>query len=339
MARKTHNEVAVGITVLVVLVLAIYIVVVLADWSSLFAVQQEITVRLPYKVGLRGLSDGSPVHLGGVKVGQITHTEISKLDPTNTGTDDVYVFFTMKIPQQYPLRRDCILVPQSSVLGGQSLLSIEDLGQEGEMIKDGQTVDLILADSVMDAIKREFDSGNPDSILALVKYEVNRDNADSIVASLKKAVAQLEKSISAVSGQIQQTLAKADSALDTAQSALEDLKEFVGDERIDRIVRNMAEISVNMKLTSQEVRRAPWRLLYKPNKKEFKIQALVDSAGAFVAGAERLDSAALCLQKMIATADNKVLIDEDRIKSMVSELEASFEQFQKVEQKFWEELK
>ncbi len=90
---------------------------------------------------------------------------------------------------------------------------------------------------------------------------------------------------------------------------------------------------------SQEVRRAPWRLLYKPNKKEFKIQALVDSAGAFVAGAERLDSAALCLQKMIATADNKVLIDEDRIKSMVSELEASFEQFQKVEQKFWEELK
>ena len=339
MARKTHNEVAVGITVLVVLVLAIYIVVVLADWSSLFAVQQEITVRLPYRVGLRGLSDGSPVHLGGVKVGQITRTKISKLDPTNTGTDDVYVFFTMKIPQQYPLRRDCILVPQSSVLGGQSLLSIEDLGQEGEMIKDGQTVDLILADSVMDAIKREFDSGNPDSILALVKYEVNRDNADSIVASLKKAVAQLEKSISAVTGQIQQTLAKADSALDTAQSALEDLKEFVGDERIDRIVRNMAEISVNMKLTSQEVRRAPWRLLYKPNKKEFKIQALVDSAGAFVAGAERLDSAALCLQKMIATADNKVLIDEDQIKSMVSELEASFEQFQKAEQKFWEELK
>ena len=339
MARKTHNEVAVGITVLVVLVLAIYIVVVLADWSSLFTVQQEITVRLPYRVGLRGLSDGSPVHLGGVKVGQITHTEISKLDPTSPSTDDVYVFFTMKIPQQYPLRRDCILVPQSSVLGGQSLLSIEDLGQEGEMIKDGQTVDLILADSVMDVLKREFDSGNPDSILALVKYEVNRDNADSIVASLKKAAAQLEKSISAVTGQVQQTLAKADSALDTAQSALEDIKEFISDERIARIVRNMDEISVNMKLTSQEVRRAPWKLLYKPNKKEFKIQALIDSAGAFAAGAERLDSAALCLQKMIATADNKVLIDEDRIKSMVSELEASFEQFQKAEQKFWEELK
>lgn len=339
MARKTRNEVAVGITVLVVLVLAIYIVVVLADWSSLFTVQQEITVRLPYRVGLRGLSDGSPVHLGGVKVGQITHTEISKLDPTSPGTDDIYVFFTMKIPQQYPLRRDCILVPQSSVLGGQSLLSIEDLGQEGEMIKDGQTVDLILADSVMDVLKREFDSGNPDSILALVKYEVNRDNADSIVASLKKAAAQLEKSISAVTGQVQQTLAKADSALDTAQSALEDIKEFISDERFARIVRNMDEISVNMKLTSQEVRRAPWKLLYKPNKKEFKIQALIDSAGAFAAGAERLDSAALCLQKMIATADNKVLIDEDRIKSMVSELEASFEQFQKAEQKFWEELK
>jgi hypothetical protein len=340
MARKTHNEVAVGITVLVVLVLAIYIVVVLADWPSLFTAQQKITVRLPYRVGLRGLSDGSPVHLGGVKVGQITHTEINKLDPTHPGTDDVYVFFTMKIPKKYPLRRDCILMPQSSVLGGQSLLSIEDLGQEGEIIKDGQTVDLIFSDGVMDVIKREFDSGNPDSILALVKYEVNRNKADSIVASFKKVAAQLEKSIPVVTGQIQQTLAKAESSLATAQSALEDLKEFAGDGRIDkivgnvteasvnlkefisderiaRIVSNMAEISVNLKLTSQEVRRAPWKLLYKPNEKEFKIQALVDAAGAFAAGAERLDSAALRLQKMITTADNKALIDEGRIKSVV----------------------
>ena len=117
------------------------------------------------------------------------------------------------------------------------------------------------------------------------------------------------------------------------------LQRFTSDERIERIKNNIAEVSVNLKLTSREVRRAPWKLLYKPKRKEFRIQALVDSAGAFAAGAERLDSTALRLQKLLAATDDKQLIDRDKIKSMVSQLEASFEQFQKAEQKFWEELK
>ncbi|MBW8040316.1 MAG: hypothetical protein FVQ85_09985 [Planctomycetes bacterium] len=337
MARKISNEIAVGITTLVVLLLTIYIVVVLADWSNLFTAQQEITVRLPYRVGLKGLSHGSPIHLGGIKIGQITHTRIRKLDPTKPDTDDIYVFFTMKIPQQYQLRRDCVLVPQSNVLGGDALLSIEDLGSEGEIIKDGQTVDLTLADSVMDALKYEFDSDNPDSILALVKYEVNRDNADSVISSLRNVAAELEKAIPAITSQIEQTLTKAASALETAESALKSMKEVTGDERIDRIISNISEVSVNLKLTSREVRRAPWKLLYKPKEKEFKIQTVLDSAGAFAAGAERLDSAALRLQKLMTVTDDK-LIDKDHIKSMISELETSFEQFRKAEQKFWEEL-
>ena len=215
---------------------------------------------------------------------------------------------------------------------------------------DGQTVDLALADSMMDAMKREFDSDDPNSVLALVKYEVNRDHPDSIITSLKNVTKELEKGIPAVTEQIEKnipavrermemTLAQADSALEKAQSVLENLKELTGDERIDRIINNIAEVSINLKLTSQEVRRAPWKLLYKPTEKEFKIQALVDSAGAFAAGAERLDSAALYLQQLITTENKKELIDEGRIKSILSELEASFEQFQKAEQKFWEELK
>jgi uncharacterized protein YoxC len=337
MARKVRNEVAVGITVLVVLALTIYIMIVLADWSSLFASQQEITVRLPYKVGMKGLSEGSPIHLGGIKIGQITHARISKLDPSKQGTDDIYVFFSMKIPKLYQLRDDCVLAPESNVLGGQALLSIKDLGSEGEIIKDGQTVDLFLADSVIDVIKREFDPDDPNSFLANIKEL--EPNVASLVASLNNTAAHLEKDIPAITDQMQQVFAKANSALDTAQATLNNLKEISGDERIDRIISNIHEVSTNLKLTSQEVRRAPWKLIYEPKQKEFKIQAMVDSAGAFAAGAERLDSTALRLQKLIAATEDKPLIDKDQIESMVSELEASFEQFQKVEQKFWEELK
>jgi len=404
MAERIRNNLAVGITVSIVLTLTIYIVIVLADWPSLFTTQQKITVRQPYKAGLKGLSEGSPVHLGGVKIGHITNTDIKKLDPASRDSNDVYVFFTMKIPQQYQLRRDCALVAQSNVLGGQVLLSIEDLGGKGEFIEDGQTVDILLADSIMDAVKNEFDPHDPNSFLAQIKIDVTGiteqlrktvakldgaldsaqsamanlkditgderagkfiDNITEVSANLKPAIAKLDTSldsaksamanlkditgdervdriidnITEISDDLKSTIAKVNTSLDSAQSTLMNLKAIAGDERIDRIISNVAVVSSNLKLTSQEVRRAPWKLFYKPKEKEFKIQALVDSAGAFAAGAERLDNTALRLHRLMSATGDEPQVDKDRIESIFSELEASFEQFKKAEQKFWEELK
>ena len=404
MAKRIRNNLAVGITVSIVLALTVYIVIMLAEWPSLFTSQQKITIRLPYKVGLKGLSKGSPVHLGGVKIGHITNTDIKKLDPTSTDCNDVYVFFTMKIPQQYRLRPDCILAPQSNVLGGQILLSIEDLGSQGEFIRNGQTVDLLLADSIMESVKSEFDPLDPNSFLAKLKTDVTSiteklqqtvakldtalDAAQSAMANLKDitgdervdevignitevsndlkpAIAKLDTSldnaqsamanlkeitgderldriignITEASNNLKSSIAKLDSSLDGAKSTLTNLKELTGDERIDRIIGNVTAVSSNLKLTAQEVRRAPWKLFYKPEQKEFRIQALVDSAGAFAAGAERLDNTALRLQKLMSASGDKLQVDKDRIESIFSELEASFEQFKIAEQKFWEELK
>jgi hypothetical protein len=316
MAKKTRNEISIGITFSIVLILTIYLVVMLADWSSLFTPKQQVTVRIPYKVGLKGLTKGSVVNLGGVKVGTITKTAVKKTNLNPTDNNDVYAFFTMKIPQQYQLRTDCILLPQSSVLGGQVVLSIEDLGQQGEIINNGQTVDLLLADSVMDALKREFNPDDPESFFA-----------------------RLTKDIFGITERIKETTVKVNSALETTQSAIEEIKELVEDERIESIISNISEVSINLKLTTQEVRRAPWKVLYKPKQKEYKIQALLDSAGAFAAGAERLDNTAMRLNKLVTASDGNSQLDIDKIKSMVSELETCFEQFQKAEKKFWDELK
>ena len=315
MAKKTSNEVVVGITTLVVLVLTIYIVLKLADWSSLMTPQKEITVRIPYKDGLKGLTQGSLISIGGVTVGHITNTQIKKTDPFTTDPNDVYVYFTMKLPQEYCLRSDCVLLAQSNLLGSKAELSIEDLGSEGEVIADQQTVDLCLADNVLDAIKREFDPGNPDSFFARV---------------IKTDIPEITK-------QVQETIQKTNTALDTAQLAMKNLKELSEDERIDRIINNITELSVSLKLASQEIRRAPWRLLHKPGKKESRIQALVDSAGAFAAGAERLDIASSRLQNMLTDSEEE--LDLDRIERMVLELDESFQRFQEAEERFWEELK
>jgi exonuclease VII small subunit len=338
MAGKTRNEVAVGITVLVAVMLTIYIVVMLADWSVISTPQQEITVRLPYQVGLKGLSKDSPVLLGGVKVGYIIKTSIKKIGPPQEDGSNICVYFTIRMPDEYQLRDDCVLMPQSNVLGGQAMLCIENLGSKGNPITDGQTVDLVLADDMMQTIKHQFDPADPDSLLSVVKYEVNRKNKDSLVSSLKNVAAELEEAIPEVTERIVSTLAKAQTALDTTQSALHDLKKLTADERIDKVIGDLSEVGVNLKLTTREVRRAPWKLLYKPKEKEFKIQSLVDAAGSFASGAESLESTAVRLQALIAATEDQEFIDKGRLESVLSHLQASFEQFEKAERKFWEEL-
>ncbi|MBN1766289.1 MAG: hypothetical protein JW860_13600 [Sedimentisphaerales bacterium] len=441
MARKKRNEVAVGITVLVVLVLTFFIVVTLADWRGVVTPKQEITVKLPYRVGLKGLQTGSPIHLGGFKIGQVTNTTIDKINSASSDDSDIYVYFTMKLPREYPVRTDCKLAPESNVLGGQTILRIDDLGRAGALVSDGETVELPLAESVTDAIKKEFDPDNPDGLIAQLKYEVDRDNSDSILASLARTAANmkeitgkinvqvtttddqkmtvmtrihaimdkvscitenlncqldagddkaalaklnsaldkldsslaqikdmvqtskpdvtdmfaslkntaehLEKDVPDITAQIKESLAKVDKSLDTAQVALENLKGFteganetivVNRDNIDQIIQNFTEVSTNVKLAIRDIKRAPWKLLYKPQKDEVKIQGLIDSAGAFAAGAERLDSATLRLKRMVQTDEGALVIDREEINAMIAELETSFQRYRQAEDVFWEEL-
>jgi ABC-type transporter Mla subunit MlaD len=434
MAQKKSNEVAVGITVLVVLALTIYIVVALADWSSLVTDYQKIIVKVDYKIGLKGLSTGSPINLGGFKIGQITKTFVcseKQKDESGSDTDSVCVAFVMKIPVHYQLRDDCQLMPQSNMLGGQAILSIESLGSKGKVISDGETVKLALAEDVLTALKKEFDAQDPDSLLARLKYEMNRQEKDSIVASLvatadnlrsitakikyevsddeqqknlmskvhsivdrlstvsehikiqldsgnkeaamaklnsaldklnsaigeidalikgnkagitnmvdslEKVAARLKDDIPTISDKIQKMLDKGEIAMDNAAQALAKIKGIVNDDRVEKLINDVAEIAVNLKLTSREVRRAPWKLLYKPKEKEMKIQGLVDSAGAFAAGAERLDSAAQQLKRAVTELGGKKPADEGALEQMLTELKTSFEQFQKAEKKFWEQM-
>jgi len=322
MARKNHNELAVGLTVLVVLALTVYLVIVLGDWKTLMSPSQLISVKVPYQKGVKGLTKGSAIHLGGVKIGTVTDVKVGRTYLEQT-YDDVYAFFTMKMPQEYQLKSDCVLMPQCGVLGGQAILSIEDLGKKGDLLTDGQVVEMALADCVMDALKREFNPDNKDGFFVKFTTDITE-----ITDKTKTAITKVEDS-----------LEKVDATFETAKAAIIDIQSIIKDERIDTIFSNVTEVSSNLKLTTQEVRRAPWKLLYKPKGNEFKVQCLVDSAAAFSAGAERLDSTAIRLNALLKSPAASSKLDGKKVEAMLTELQTSFDQFKKVEQKFWNELK
>ena len=169
MAKKRTNEIAVGLTVLVVLALTIYIVVVLGDWKNFFKSKQQITVTMPYQEGLKGLTKGSPVYLGGAKIGQIIRVAI---DETPDEKNEVFVYFTMEIPRDYRLFRDCSLEAKSNVLGGQASLVINDFGSKKPQIKGDIPVRIRLEGGIADTMKkigRELDVNEPNSLITHLK--------------------------------------------------------------------------------------------------------------------------------------------------------------------------
>ena len=233
MAKKVRNEVAVGLTVLVVMILTFYIVITLGDWSSLTDDQKEITVQLPYQVGLKGLIEGSPIYLGGVKIGQVCETKIVLPQDQNA---DIQVCFTMVIPESCPLRVDAVLEADSNLLGGQVSLVILDLGQGKALLKEGDVASLRFEsgiDGMFSSIKRELDIENTHSLIYRFKNEFNRDSAGSFVDLLVKAATDLHeitgriKQHLIVDGEKKSLVAKLDKAMDKLNSSLEQIDSLV----------------------------------------------------------------------------------------------------------------
>ncbi len=440
MSKKVRNEVTVGLTVMVSLILAIIIVVKLADWSNLFVAERNVTVQQPYQVGLKGLMAGSPIFLGGAKIGTVSDTYIENKPGADGELPEIYVYFTMTMPQEYQLRDDCVLSAYSNVLGGQSSLVIKDIGSEGAVIPDGAVLELAFEPSITEAIenfKQVLDPENPkglvyqlsgqntDSLMyrlldiaanlqqlsgninaqteltqdkktLMVKVHSILDRFDNVVGSLNRemtadtntsALAKvhaaldklntdlaeiqdvivtnkpiineavvsvrntagtLEEEMAEILEQVKNILKKADDGVEIAQEAIAKIKALAQEgydtirlnrDTISSTVRNFHEISANLKLVSREIRRAPWRLLYKPGEDEQYIQGVIDSAGAFAAGAEQLDAVSLRLKAVLEASGETITLDKERIDTIVAELETAFGQFKKAEDKLWDELK
>jgi ABC-type transporter Mla subunit MlaD len=194
MAKKRTNEVAVGLTVLVTLLLTIFIVVKLGKWEDWLIPKQKITVLMPYEKGLKGLTEGSPVFLGGAKIGKIIEADIK--DPN--AKKEIFVFFTMEIPKKYEIYTNCKLMAQSNVLGGQASLAIEGLGSGetgGKLLNPGEKDNdtLFLEDmkggveEIVDSLRQQLDDKNPDSLMYKVNYQLSY-KPDSLVTSLTEAL-------------------------------------------------------------------------------------------------------------------------------------------------------
>ena len=103
----------------------------------------------------------------------------------------------------------------------------------------------------------------------------------------------------------------------------------------DAIIASVKTAGDNLKMATAEIRRSPWRLLYKPGAGEMANLNLYDSARQFAEGANDLNDASQALRDAL----NSKTADAQEVQRLVNRLEKSFGQFREVESKLWTNVK
>ncbi len=173
------------------------------------------------------------------------------------------------------------------------------------------------------------------------------ENGDDLRAIIAKARTTMDNAQHITDRMRKYTMAKIDDALDKARTAMDDIKTTTGELKtftvaqrpvLERTVANTRLISDQLKLASIEIRRSPWRLLYKPTDKELNTDNLYDAARSFTLAASTLDTTAESLRVLLEKHGDKLSAKDQTVQLMLDNLHQTFEKFDTAEKAFWQQL-
>ncbi len=206
---------------------------------------------------------------------------------------------------------------------------------------------------MMDRLAHETDPKARQTLLAKVHAtldDINAMTADArprvrkILASAGKTAEMIEgytrEELGSVMKEMRQISNKALQIAQDFSAVSRNAKEIVETNRtnIDELLDNMTQLSANLKATGKEVRRSPWKLLYRPDEEERRSQDIYDAARSFAAGAEQLDQAIGKLKKLKEIYPEGIPEDHAGLKQIREHLQDVFRRFHKAEQALWEEM-
>jgi ABC-type transporter Mla subunit MlaD len=171
------------------------------------------------------------------------------------------------------------------------------------------------------------------------------------LAKLASISTSIDKRLPELLDKFDGILAKADTAAASANDALVDIKKIASDGRdvlqsarailvgnhgkIDAMIASLKATGKNLEAATVEIRRSPWRLLYKPAPNEMANLNLYDAARQFSEGATELNDASVALRDAVKEGH----ADPQTVDKLVHRLQRSFDNFQKVEDDLWNKVK
>ncbi len=356
--------------------------------NRLFGDGQLVTVSFPVSADVAGLDVGSPVRVGGRRVGAVASFEY----------DDAYenLLFKVRVPGDLPVKQDADVAVQSTITG-QPMLNFSSFGTGEPAAEDrpilgraGTLNDVIRSVAQLSPQVREFldllgDETLPQTQASLVAVADAADQITALAGKFDKSVGSEQAqddlrvtlaNLRVASERMPELVEKANDLADSAGTVLDDAgvrltnagdrlvrvleasESAAGDirgvaedargattdvrrliagnrGRVNQIVERLGDTARSLDLASQEIRRSPWRLLYRPSGRQRDSLDLYAAARQFAEGANALQDAAVALEG--ATADAGT--DPARVAEILEELSATFERFQVIERELFEELR
>ncbi len=164
----------------------------------------------------------------------------------------------------------------------------------------------------------------------------NKDKADSIVAKADSSMTSIDQATAKINTESIQsfnnTLREAQDALAKVQGPLKQVGDFINEDlpQLKTTLANARLTSEQLKLTANEVRAQPWRLLVRPDTRELSMQLLFDAARSYAAAISDLKATA----DSLSAAQNSSTKSDERINLLAKDLEDALKRARTAEETF-----
>ncbi|MCG3129178.1 MAG: hypothetical protein CHACPFDD_04088 [Phycisphaerae bacterium] len=152
-------------------------------------------------------------------------------------------------------------------------------------------------------------------LMTTLLAELNRDDPNSILGRVHAAMNRLNGSLA----DIQAITAAGRDVIVVSKPAAE------------RTIANAREMSEQLRLASEEIRLAPWKLLYRPSPRETSQMTVFEAARTFAEAATYLDDAAARLEAATSATSGAAPASAAEIDAIIDGIRKAFERFKRAE--------
>lgn len=356
------------------IVAAAVIIVKLAGLQDYIG-RSTYVVEFDLTESVAGLKTGAEVRLGGRKIGAIRAVETGE----RIGGGGMVNLVKIGVDSKIKIHKDARAELKKSLLGDSGTINFPSLGDPASGdVDDGDRIDGVIppfdlfaqagyGDRQKKQLEAIFDNvaegsksfrtviedfkGEPYAQLKEVIARAQaylKDNQEDVregVKSVRAATKDFEEFAARINKEyadkISKMLDRGNDAVDRATIALEKADHIIDENRpaIRSSMANFRLASDQLKSTLLEIRRSPWRLLYRPDTRELEFELLYDAARSYADTVTNLRTASESLESLMASGGLTSDQDRQTLDDLVKNLDASRGKYQEAEKAFLELIK
>ncbi len=292
--KYDRNEIVAGIFVLVCMFLLLGLIFKAGNFKESFQPKTEITVKFS---NARGVKLNSAVYYAGVKSGAVSKITVDE-------QDNVYI--TLRLAKGVNIKRNSDIKIGANVMGD-SYIEITpgkgDIVQSGETIQGSdasitQQIEEVVS-SIKDLVSSDKITSSLDSLdktlknVATISETVanDKDQIKTIISNVNGITQSLNRDLDGITGKLNTVLANISEMTDTEQiqkvdqitgnivKITDNMENILAENRksIKDIATNVETITDNLYILSADLKRHPWKMVWKSKEEDVEKYALQDA--------------------------------------------------------------